>query len=104
MPSVIVCNLRGARGEPGGGPGFQDVRCDRQSILGNPFPMGRGGRDERMRDVCADAHAEYLEAVFNAKHGASELKLISRRHVQENYRYNPFWMKSYLFFKMSINT
>ena len=75
MPSVIVCNLRGG-GEPGGDvPGFQDVRCDRQSILGNPFPMGRGGKDETMRDVCADAHAEYLEAVFNAENGAFELKL-----------------------------
>ena len=77
MPSVIVCNLRRGRGEPEGGShaGFQDVRCDRQSILGNPFPMGRGGRDERMRDVCADAHAEYLKAVFNAEHGAVERKL-----------------------------
>ena len=61
MQSVIVGNL-----SCGGGslPDYQDVRCDRQSILGNPFPMGRGGRDESMRDVCVDAHAEYLEAVM----------------------------------------
>ena len=66
MQSVIVGNLR-----CGGGslPDYQDVRCDRQSILGNPFPMGRGGRDESMRDVCADAHAEYLEAVLAVDRG-----------------------------------
>ena len=61
MRNVIVGNLR-----CGGGslPDYQDVRCDRQSILGNPFPMGRGGRDESMRDVCVEAHSEYLEAVL----------------------------------------
>ena len=78
MQSMIVDNLRG-KGGPGGGPsgrgGFQDVRCDRQSILGNPFPMGRGGRDETMRDVCTDAHAEYFEAVLTAHHGGFEQKL-----------------------------
>ena len=60
MQSVIVGNLRCG----GGNSDYQDVRCDRQSILGNPFPMGRGGRDESMRDACVDAHTEYLEAVL----------------------------------------
>ena len=66
MQSVIVGNLR-----CGGGslPDYQDVRCDRQSILGNPFPMGRGGRDESMRDVCVEAHSEYLEAVLAVDRG-----------------------------------
>lgn len=56
----------GRRGEGGGSTpavgGATEVRVDRQSVLGNPFPMGKDGRDERLRDAVCDAFAELLGA------------------------------------------
>ena len=40
--------------------GFVDVRVDRQSALGNPFPMGQDGHDESYRDAVCEACAELM--------------------------------------------
>ena len=49
-------NLRtdGRGGEPAP-EGFADVRVDRQTVFGNPFPMGEGGGDEACREAVCDA-------------------------------------------------
>ena len=55
---VTVGNLSG--GKKGSGPtpaGFTDFRIDRQSALGNPFPMGADGHDA----PCRAASREDLE-------------------------------------------
>ena len=53
---VTVGNLSG--GKKGSGPappGFVDVRVDRQTAMGNPFPMGEDGHDESYRDAVCKA-------------------------------------------------
>ena len=54
---VSVGRLRTREGEPAAPPppGVCDVRVDRASDLGNPFPMGDDGRDESLREPVCDA-------------------------------------------------
>ena len=66
--TVGVGNLSGGRkGSGPPPPGFSDVRVDRQSALGNPFPMGDDGHDEHFRDAVCDACAELFEAPLQAE-------------------------------------
>ena len=58
---VTVGNLSGGKKGSGLAPtGFVDVRVDRQSALGNPFPMGQDGHDESYRDTVCEACAELM--------------------------------------------
>ena len=73
---VTVGNLSG--GKKGSGPtpaGFTDIRIDRQSALGNPFPMGADGHDESFRDAVCEACVELLEDPARA-----DVESIAMRH------------------------
>ena len=73
---VCVGNL--SKGKMGSGQtptGFTDVRIDRQTALGNPFPMGSDGHDETYRDAVCEACDELL-----ADPGGSDVSAIARRH------------------------
>ena len=43
-------------------PGFADVYVGRHTDFGNPFPMGKRGRDETMRGRVCDAFQALIEA------------------------------------------
>jgi len=45
--------------------GYSDVACDRQTILGNPFPMGPDGHDERYREAVCEAHSVCLQEILS---------------------------------------
>ena len=66
QPSVSVGNLsaKGPAARPP--PGVQDLRVDRQTACGNPFPMGADGRDERLRDAVCFAFDEFLKDPIGA--------------------------------------
>jgi hypothetical protein len=75
-PRLCVGNL--SRGRAGSGPapqGFTDVRVDRQTALGNPFPMGEDGHDEAFRDAVCEACDELLAAPTSA-----DVDSIAARH------------------------
>ena len=76
-PSTLcVGNL--SKGKAGSGPtppGFVDVRVDRQTALGNPFPMGADGHDESFRDAVCDACEELLTDPKGA-----DVAAIAKRH------------------------
>ena len=55
--------------------GFTDVRVDRQTALGNPFPMGDDGHDERFRDAVCEACNDLFLDPLNA-----DLDTIAKRH------------------------
>jgi hypothetical protein len=55
--------------------GFVDVRVDRQSACGNPFPMGADGHDESFRDAVCVACDELLENPLTA-----DVSTIAARH------------------------
>ncbi|KAL1512076.1 hypothetical protein AB1Y20_005348 [Prymnesium parvum] len=60
----VGCLKRG-----GGQPpleGVADVRVDRQTPLGNPFPMRADGRDESLRDAVCDACEALMRAPLDA--------------------------------------
>ncbi|KAK3252101.1 hypothetical protein CYMTET_38584, partial [Cymbomonas tetramitiformis] len=61
--TVTVGNMR--YGGKGGGSvepsEFVQLRIDRQTPLGNPFPMGEGGHDEKFRDDVCNAYEELIE-------------------------------------------
>ena len=63
-------------GDPGPGPGVFSVDATRtgEALLGNPFPMGDGGEDERRRALVLDLHRRWLEA---AKTAAADMRLPS---------------------------
>ena len=46
-------------------PGFTDVRADRQTDIGNVYPMGRDGHDEDYRAQVGEACEELLEDAFH---------------------------------------
>lgn len=75
-PRLCVGNL--SKGKAGSGPaptGFTDVRVDRQTALGNPFPMGADGHDEAFRDAVCEACDELLAAPTSA-----DVDAIAARH------------------------
>ena len=41
-----------------------EVRCDRQSWLGNPFHKGRGSSDWASRNTVCEAHAQMLDTII----------------------------------------
>ena len=41
----------------------EEVTCDRSSVLGNPFLMGRSGKDDSKRDAVCIAHAQLLNDI-----------------------------------------
>jgi hypothetical protein len=52
-----------AAGQTGSGEalhGFTDVKIDRRTALGNPFPMGEKSRGERVRTAVCDACDELM--------------------------------------------
>ena len=53
--------------------GFADVRVDRQSVLGNPFPMGHNGRDEALRDRVCVAFEDLIQC-------STPATVIAQRH------------------------
>ena len=65
-PSLFVGNLskKGPAARPP--PGVQDLRVDRQTAFGNPFPMGADGHDEHFRDAVCNACEELLEDPLGA--------------------------------------
>ena len=89
VPLICVGKLQKGR-EPGSEsagpalPGFDDVRVDRKSPLGNPFPMGANGKDEAFRDPVCEACDELLDAP-----GSADVDHIAARHgvsVDERFR------------------
>ena len=56
--NLIVGNLSKKGAKPP--PGVTDVRVDRQTAFGNPFPMGGDGHDERFRDAVCEACEEVM--------------------------------------------
>ena len=76
--SSRVCVGNMSKGKTGSGPtpfGFSDVRVDRQTAFGNPFPMGEGGRDKSLRAAVCEAHNEMLTDPREA-----DVAAIGRRH------------------------
>ena len=61
---IAVAGSRSAEGDPGPGPGVWsiDVNGSEKEVLGNPFPMGDGGTDERRRQMVLDLHRRWLWA------------------------------------------
>jgi len=60
----IICDNLNRQGVDEQLPGFEDVRCDRRTVLGNPFRMGRGGSEESLRETAIAAHAQYLDRIM----------------------------------------
>lgn len=52
------------------------IRCDRISVLGNPFEMG----NERQRDAVCDAFDEYLEEVLKT---SESVEIITNKIAQK---------------------
>ena len=66
-PRLCVGNLSKGKASSGRTPaGFNDIRVDRQTALGNPFPMGADGHDETFRDAVCEACEELLTAPTSA--------------------------------------
>jgi len=59
-PCVVVDKMKGKRRS-----GYTAVPCDRKTCLGNPFPMGTDGHDERYRDAVCDAYARLLQQLLS---------------------------------------
>ena len=81
---VTVGNLSG--GKKGSGPappGFVDVRVDRQTALGNPFPMGEDGHDESYRDAVCEA----CEVLVDDPLGADLQQIASRFGLRVDSRF-----------------
>eukprot|EP01062_Namystynia_karyoxenos_P010302 TRINITY_DN13648_c0_g1_i1.p1 TRINITY_DN13648_c0_g1~~TRINITY_DN13648_c0_g1_i1.p1 ORF type:complete len:533 (+),score=68.39 TRINITY_DN13648_c0_g1_i1:72-1670(+) len=62
--TVYIGNLRTRATDAPPSAECVDIACDRTSLLGNPFPMPRGGGDAARRSVC-DAFADYLDAIVD---------------------------------------
>ena len=73
--TLLVGNLskKGPAAKPP--PGVADVRVDRQTAFGNPFPMGADGHDEHFRDAVCDACEELLADPLSA-----DVDAIARKH------------------------
>ena len=65
-PSLFVGNLSKKGPAVRLPPGVQDLRVDRQTAFGNPFPMGADGHDEHFRDAVCNACEELLEDPLGA--------------------------------------
>ena len=64
---ITVGNLSGGKKGSGVAPaGFSDVRIDRQTAMGNPFPMGADGHDEKFRDAVCEACNDLIEDPLRA--------------------------------------
>ena len=65
-----VCVGNSSRGPTGSGAapaGFLDVGIHRGTALGNPFPMGHNGRDERLREEVCEACDALLVSQLEAQ-------------------------------------
>eukprot|EP00662_Eupelagonemidae_sp_cell21_P052581 gene52581-58290_t len=71
---VLIGNLRTGRGDDAEGGETEDVRCDRTSLLGNPFRM-QGRRTGASEKASCDAYAEYLDAVAVACDGDRDVPI-----------------------------
>mmetsp|Transcript_44584 Transcript_44584/g.83705 ORF Transcript_44584/g.83705 Transcript_44584/m.83705 type:complete len:350 (+) Transcript_44584:108-1157(+) len=47
-------------------PGVTRIRVDRKTVFGNPFPMGKDGEDEQLRDAACNACEELLKDPLGA--------------------------------------
>ena len=80
-PQILVGNL-GDGGSPAP-PGFSDVRIDRRTKFGNPFPMGQDGHDESYRDAVCDACDELVDDPL----GADQHRIAERRGLHVDPRF-----------------
>ena len=65
-PTLHIGNLSKKGATARAPTGVQDLRVDRQTAFGNPFPMGADGHDEAFRDAVCDACEDLLEDPLSA--------------------------------------
>lgn len=64
---------------PGLGLAEVEVLCNRQSLLGNPFNLGKKVKLEALRGPVLDAYADYLDEVLGGAE-AVDIPAVARRH------------------------